>query len=270
MAEKLKSQLERADLQLKKTDQRLKNVERLVQLIGIVATLVTIISTITTIKVSRLQGNLFEQQTLEAKERQRVAYTFHLDAFLLPDEQHFYVRSKMSNLSTRELSLLMIGIRVWPRDKWTDNISVRNNPTDIIVADNLVRNCSPKMCAEATSSGKLRLRDLSSNPTLETTEKDVQHVYGPYPITKDQLEQGIWVEGWAYVSETDHGDCVVHGDTVPAPGTLPYVCEKKLNDDPHCTAVSKCSNVSSPASFLSKAALIKLVTPPQPQSTEQH
>ncbi len=254
MPEKLKTQLGAADLSLKK-------IEWWVKAIGIVAVVATIASAWTSVKVSNLQK-------LEAEEKRRVSYSFRLAPLVLPNSQQFYVRSKIRNLSTRELTYLMIGIRVWPADKWTDTISVTTNRDDVIVADNLVTKCPKSLCEEPQDvasenavlmmkrSGRLRLRNLPGNLTVEATEQDAELVFGPYPITKEQLEQGIWLEGWAYVSETDDGDCVVYAEKAPAPGALPYLCEKRTNGEANCLETAQCSYVSSPQTFFSKAALM--------------
>lgn len=247
----LKTQLAEADL-------RLKRMERWVHAATVLATIATVLSVGFGVFLSISQRRLSEAQALEAVEKQRVSFSFRLSPILLPSGDQFYIRAKLRNLSVRELTVLMIGLRVWQGDKWDDNISVGENTDAAIIADNLVSDCPSSLCKTDWSKGRLRLRKLTDQITLEATEGDSELSFGPYPITKDQVNRGLWLEGSAYVTETDHGPCAIHTLEAPSLGELPYVCEARTNNQAKCYEDARCSNATGPATFYSKGELAKL------------
>jgi hypothetical protein len=234
MALKLKDQLNQAEL-------RLKRLERSVKLITLLSTVVTILSVLAS-------GLLTYRQYRESTEKARVSFTYRLTPILLPQSDRFYVRLKLKNLATRELTILGVSVRVWTGNNWTDASSVGSQPNDLIIADNLVRDCPERLCTKEMKNGALRMRDLS-DITLEPTEGESELTLGPYPITAVQLSKGLWLTGKAYTAETDAGKCAIHTTEIPPLGAFPYLCEENANGKESCFTDARCSNAESPATF---------------------
>ncbi|GEM_PF-2864757 len=211
---RLKAELQRADL-------RLKRVERWVQLAAGIAAIATVTSTGFGIYVAYSQHRLLSAQALEAQEKQRVSFTFRLTPVMLPDNTSFYVRAKLRNLSVRQLTVLMLGVRVWQGDKWTDAAPVEGHQKDLILSDILVNDCT-NLCTPQSATGPLRLRELE-DITIEPTEPEIEETFGPYPLKKEDLDQGFWLTGRAYVAETESANCQIDARRPPKPGVLPFL-----------------------------------------------
>jgi hypothetical protein len=239
MTDELKTRLQAADL-------RLKRVERWVQIATFLSTIAAATSTVIGINTAFPQLRLLEAQGLEATEKQRVSFNFRLKPVLLPSKNSFYVRAKLRNFSVRELRILMIGIRVWKRGKWSDSVTVQGHTDDLIVSDNLVSDCQD-LCTSQTATGQLRMRQLD-NITLEPTEQDYEHTFGPYPLTEDQLKGGFWILGRAYTVETSAGQCGINHRRQPDPGALPYICETNKKGQLLCPK-DYCSDAYAPAEY---------------------
>jgi hypothetical protein len=237
MAPQLKQQLDQAEL-------RLKRLERMVKLITGLSTAIAILTAIGS-------GLLTYHQYRESVERARVSFSYTLLPALLPDGEHFYLKAKLKNLSTRELTVLGITARVWAGDKWKDTSKVASQTNDVILSDNLIDNCPLNLCTTEERGGVFRRRDSDDldDMTLESTEGESELTLGPYPITDGQLKNGLWITGAAYVSETEGGSCTVYTKEVPPSGTFPYLCEEKYKDALGCYTKSQCSKAVSTAVF---------------------
>jgi hypothetical protein len=257
---KLKEQLTRADLHLKR--------------ISIASTILAIAISIGTLATS---GSLAYRQYVESNEKARVSYSYKLTPILLPSGNEFYIRARIKNLSTRELTVLGLTARVWLGDRWSDSSKISTQPNDLLMADNLVSNCPENLCPSSSPTGaqsgqpqkpepkakfnRLSRRDLGDDITLETTEGESEKSLGPYPITTDQLNQGFWLIGRAYVVETDSGRCAIHATEEPPQGTFPYVCEEGSNGEHGCYNNARCSFAESPATFYEFRAKDKNLVP---------
>ena len=232
-AKQLKNQLDVADLRLKRIETRVK--------------LVAILSTLVAILTGLLSALATYRQYRESVEKSRVSFTYRLTPILLPNET-FYIKARIKNLSSKEITLLGVAVRVWPGDKWVDDRTVTSNPEDLIIADNRVRDCPKDFCPADMSQGRLRRRQLD-DITVESTEGEYELALGPCPIDRNALAKGIWIQGRAYTVETDHGDCAIHKGTMPKPGAFPFICEARLNSTPDCYETARCSDAEAPAAF---------------------
>lgn len=234
MRTKLASELTATELRLTRVEAKLKTV--------------MILSTFVAVVAGVLSGLLTYRQYREAVEKARVSFTYRLTPVLLPNRNQFYLRARIKNLSTREITLLGVTARVWKGNKWVDDKDVNSNPDDLIVADNLVHNCPSNLCPTEMQGGRLRRRQLD-DITVESTEGEYELSLGPYPIDPEEIAAGLWVEGSAYTAETDHGNCAVHTRKVPSPGAFPFLCEESANDALGCTKKARCSDAAAPATF---------------------
>lgn len=248
MAVKLTAELRTAEL-------RLKRIERWVQVATLLGTIAAATSTIVGINTVFPQIRLLKAQGLEATEKQRVSFNFRLTPILVPGTNSFYIRAKLHNYSVRELTMLMIGIRVWKRDKWSDSATVKNHSDDLIVSDNLISDCT-NLCTSQTAIGPIRMR-LLDDITLEPTEQDYEHTFGPYPISEALFEEGFWVEGRGYTVETSVGQCGIDNTRIPDHGALPYVCESDEKGHLDCKKHG-CSDAYAPGEYYSKETLTKI------------
>jgi hypothetical protein len=237
---KLKEQLDEAEL-------RLRKLERWVKLITIIAAAITIVNTCSAIIVAIGQRRLATAQALEQLEKQQISYGFEVTPVLLPNGRQFYLKTKLKNYSVKQLHVFIINLRVWKGTGWQDSYYGENassHTNDIIVSDSLVAEYPPHISGDKEQD-QLRLRKLQTAISIEATEPQAQHSFGPYNIDEKQLRTGIWVEGRAYVSETQFGHCGFDPDEQPSEGDIPSVCEKRTG---RCDG-SGCINAYSPPEF---------------------
>jgi len=126
-------------------------------------------------------------------------------------------------------------------------VRVSNDPQYVLVSDILLADCPIDFCS-TKGNGGLQLRSLEPAMSIEATEQTSGQNFGPYDINKQQLKKGIWVEGTAYVYETEQGNCMLTPNAQHSKGDIPSLCEAK-SARKTCAPDGSCTSASSSPEF---------------------
>jgi hypothetical protein len=189
------------------------------------------------------QQRLLEHQAQAEVEKRRVNVSMDLKAFAAPVKNKIYLISTLTNHSARQVSLSMIGTRIWNQD-W--NSDIQDDPSYLVFSDNMVANCPSRICEPAKVAAKTR---LSNAVQIVLAPGETQsNTYGPYAIPIKDWSRGVWIEGRAYTEDQDDGKCLIAGPP-QLEGTFPAICEESRLNEPDCYQAARCKYASTAAFF---------------------
>ena len=229
-------------------DLTLKRLDKWVKTIGIVgailAPILTASSIINVVRQNRLvamQEELVRLQGEEHAEKRHVNIAVELRAANALTANNIVVFATLTNKSSRNLDIAMIGIRIWRHD-WKSRNTLQDSPHQLIYSENIVADCSPEICPQKTSNSLLR----TGYPISLAPGESQADSYGPYPISKADWQRGVWLEALLRPVQQNEGVCSITGPS-SVTGGFPDFCEESIKDQKDCNDRSSCLFFNTPA-----------------------
>ena len=234
---------DRIDLALKRLDKWVKRIGIVGAILGLALTCMQIWSLSRQSGLQQAQQELVNYQAKAELEKQRVNVTMDLKTFSGPANGTVYMTVTLTNHSARQVSMAMVGIRIWNHE-WRNDI--QDDPKFLLFSDNAVANCPADICTSQSNSGKTK---LWNSPQIVLAGGEIQeNTYGPYSISASDLSSGMWIEGRAYTEDQDQGRCLIAGPP-QLEGTFPAICEETRLKQRDCYEEARCKYASTPAVF---------------------
>ena len=235
-ADSLKREKQSLEVQLDHIELRLKRLDVTTKRIGILAAVVGLLVTVLNIGLWVFQLKLTRAQASEQSEKNRVNLGMDLTPLFDPNNtRKFWINVKFANHSFKEVTVAMLGIRIWK--EWSRETNVHDTPERLLYSDNRINDCRNVRCPLATPKAKLAQldRDIVVTPNVQ----DYTEVFGPYELSETDAPKGFWLEGWAYTKEQDDGTCVVTSPAT-AEGAFPIICREAYASSPDCSKKGGC------------------------------
>jgi hypothetical protein len=222
---------------------QLDRIELKVKRVALIAAALGILVTVLNLGLWAFQLKLTRGQAQEQSEKNRVNLGLELTPLFDPaNNRQFWVQARFINHSFRQVTIAMIGIRIWK--DWSRETNVHDTPDKLIYSDNRVNDCSKVKCPEETPKSKLALLDREIVVTPNVT--DYTENFGPYELSTQQAPNGFWLEGWVYTKEQDDGECaIVASGTVT--GAFPVICREAYANSSNCETKGGCKVAYSAA-----------------------
>lgn len=186
-------------------------------------------------QLSRSQQTLAKYQAEELEQKRRVNLKVEAKVEELSG-QRIRVHVSLTNESTREVSVAMVGVQIWD-STWAGE-KLDCNLDKVIFVDNVIAHpCPPDTCPPEEGPSKSRTR--GDDQIFVAVGETHQEVYGPYMIPDDAWRRGLFVEVFVLPAEQGEGRCVVSGPPACA-GDFPRFCAESLKDDVNCAEKFRC------------------------------
>jgi hypothetical protein len=219
-------------------------LDKWVKIIGIVGgvlgfglTAISIWNLLLQRELSKTQHEVLQYQVEDAKAKQRLNIGLELITTRARGNA-VNISLRVSNYSARPVGIAMIGIRIWKNNWRSADDTLKSHPELLILAVNRVVDCPASICPKETSKSKLENTQhqllLGPGPGGPLTES-----FGTFPVSQDDLQRGVWIQGIAYTVEGIKEKCTVAGSPV-VDGAFPIYCEESRKFEDKCYERAEC------------------------------
>lgn len=226
-------------------DLTLKRLDKWVKIIGIVGgvlgfglTVISIWNLLLQRELSKTQTLVLQHQVEDAEAKQRLNIGLELITTRARGNA-VNISLRVSNYSARPVGIAMIGIRIWRKDWSNADDTLKNHPELLIYSMNRIVDCPVAICPKQTSKSKLENTQhqllLGPGPGGPLTQS-----FGTFPVSSEDLQRGVWIEGLAYTVEGLKEKCTVAGPPV-FDGAFPIFCEESSKFEDRCYERAECA-----------------------------
>ena len=220
---------------LDRIELRLKRIAVVGALLGLVLTTLNILQAWQQRRLSQAQEVQTNLVADEARERRRVNLDVDLKTSEAAPDKGLTVFLTATNNSSQSVDIAMVGVLIW-KNTWKSGDILREKPEKVIYVDNVVAGCPADVCPRETPRSILR----SGYPETVSPGASMADGFGPYPIAREELRRGVWIQAFVLpVEQDDESKCVFVGPLTLERG-YPVFCEEARKDVKDCDNDTEC------------------------------